>query len=56
MLSEKPEEFDPRFYLKPAREAMKEVVKARMVSFGQAGKAPKIRQMSLDEAAQKYYL
>lgn len=49
-------EFDPRFYLKPAREAMKNVVKSRMESFGQAGNAPKIRQMTLDQAARKYYV
>ncbi len=32
-----PEKFDPRDYLKPARDAMREVCKARMESFGQAG-------------------
>lgn len=52
---EKPEEFDPRYYLKPAREAMKEVVKARMISFGQAGQASKIRQVTLEEMARKYF-
>jgi fructose-bisphosphate aldolase, class II len=36
---EKPEKFDPRSYLKPAREAMKKVVALRMVQFGQAGHA-----------------
>lgn len=54
-LSKKPAEFDPRYYLKPARAAMTEVVKARMVSFGQAGQAPKIRQTTLDEMAKKYF-
>ncbi len=39
VLAEKPEEFDLRAYMKPAREAMKEVVKARMIAFGQAGHA-----------------
>ena len=34
---------DPRDYLKPARTAMKEVCIARMVSFGQAGQADKIK-------------
>ncbi len=34
-----PTKFDPRDYLKPAREAMKEVCKARMIAFGQAGHA-----------------
>ncbi|GAA5510771.1 class II fructose-bisphosphate aldolase [Novipirellula caenicola] len=36
--------FDPRAYLKPARTAMKEVCVARMVSFGQAGNAEKLRK------------
>src|SRR5215469_7156028 len=37
VLSEKPEEFDPRTYMKPARDAMKKVVAQRMKEFGQAG-------------------
>ena len=40
-----PEKFDPRDYLKPAREAMKQVCIARMVAFGQAGQASKLRAM-----------
>jgi len=43
VLSESPEKFDPRDYLKPAREAMKAVCIARMTSFGQAGHASKLR-------------
>jgi fructose-bisphosphate aldolase class II len=54
MLHDKPEEFDPRYYLKPAREAMKKVVAERMVQFGQAGQAPKVRQISLEDMAKKY--
>ena len=42
-----PEKFDPRDYLKPAREAMKKVCIARMVSFGQAGNASKMRAAKL---------
>lgn len=41
---EHPEKFDPRDYMKPAREAMKKVCVERMVAFGQAGHASKIRQ------------
>ena len=41
---EHPEKFDPRDYLKPAREAMKQVCIARMVSFGQAGHASALRE------------
>lgn len=56
MFAEKPAEFDPRYYMKPARDAMREVVKARMIAFGQAGQAPHIRQTTLDDMAKKYFL
>ncbi len=51
VFAEKPEEFDPRKYLGPAREAMKKVCMERMIAFGQAGWASKVpvktlRQMS----------
>ena len=51
---EKPEAFDPRDYMKPAREAMKEVVKARMIAFGQAGHAGDYTPLSLEEVARRY--
>jgi fructose-bisphosphate aldolase class II len=54
VLAETPEKFDPRDYLKPAREAMKKVCVARMVSFGQAGNASKIKPVSLGEMAKRY--
>jgi fructose-bisphosphate aldolase, class II len=38
-----PEKFDPRDYMKPARDAMKKIVAERMVQFGQAGQASKIK-------------
>lgn len=44
IFAEKPEEFDPRKYLGPARDALTEVVKARMIAFGAAGHASKISQ------------
>ena len=47
VLTESPEKFDPRDYLKPARAAMKELCKARMVAFGQAGNASKMRVVSV---------
>lgn len=50
----KPEDFDPRDYLKPAREAMKQVVKARMLAFGQAGHAGDYQPIPLEEMAKKY--
>src|SRR5215469_7166798 len=37
VFAEHPSEFDPRSYLKPAREAMNKVVAQRMTEFGQAG-------------------
>lgn len=46
VFSETPEKFDPRDYLKPARLAMKEVCKERMVKFGQAGFGPKIPHLT----------
>jgi fructose-bisphosphate aldolase class II len=47
VLAETPEKFDPRDYMKPARDAMKKVCVARMVSFGQAGNASKMRAAGL---------
>jgi len=43
VLYQNPEKFDPRDYLKPSRDAMKAVVKARMEQFGQAGNGEKLR-------------
>lgn len=55
LLADKPEEFDPRAYMKPAREAMQKVCEDRMIAFGQAGKASKIRQTTLEEMAKTYF-
>jgi fructose-bisphosphate aldolase, class II len=44
VLTESPEKFDPRDYLKPARAAMKQVCIDRMTAFGQAGNAQKVPQ------------
>ena len=54
VFAEKPEEFDPRGYLKPAREAMQQVVMARMTAFGQAGHAGDYAAVSLAEMAKRY--
>lgn len=43
VFAEKPKAFDPREYLKPARDAMKATVMARMIAFGQAGQASKFK-------------
>jgi fructose-bisphosphate aldolase class II len=51
---ENPSKFDPRDYLKPAREAAKQVCKARYVSFGCEGQAGKIKPVPLDKVAERY--
>jgi fructose-bisphosphate aldolase, class II len=40
--------------MKPARDAMREVCKARMTSFGQAGNAGKIKPVTCKEFAKVY--
>jgi fructose-bisphosphate aldolase, class II len=50
----KPGEFDPRHYLGPAREAMKKVCVDRMVAFGQAGNAGKIKPVTCKEMIALY--
>jgi len=52
--AEKPAEFDPRYYNTLAREAMRKIVAERMVQFGQAGNAQKIRQVTLAEMTRYY--
>jgi fructose-bisphosphate aldolase, class II len=54
VLMETPEKFDPRDYLKPAREAMKKVVALRMQQFGQAGHAGDYQPIPLSEMAKMY--
>ena len=43
VFADSPEKFDPRDYLKPARAAMKDLCAQRMIAFGQAGNASKLR-------------
>jgi fructose-bisphosphate aldolase class II len=54
VFAESPEKFDPRDYLKPAREAMKKICVERMTAFGQAGQARKIKPVSCDQFAGFY--
>ncbi|MFP6658345.1 MAG: class II fructose-bisphosphate aldolase [Pirellulales bacterium] len=54
VLHENREKFDPRDYLKPAREAMQKICVDRMVAFGQAGNATKIKTVTLEEMAKQY--
>jgi len=54
VFAETPEKFDPRDYMKPAREAMAKVVEERMIAFGQAGWADKVKCVSLVDMAARY--
>ena len=54
VLWETPEKFDPRDYLKPAREAMQKVVAQRMTQFGQAGHAGDYQALPLSAMAKRY--
>jgi fructose-bisphosphate aldolase class II len=53
-LAENPDKFDAREWLKPAREAAKQICKQRYVEFGCTGQAPKIKPESLQVVAQQY--
>jgi fructose-bisphosphate aldolase class II len=53
-LFENPGKFDPRDYLKPAREAAKAICVARYTEFGCAGQAAKIKPMALEKMAERY--
>ena len=53
-LAENPSKFDPRDYLKPAREAAMKICKARYLSFGCEGQAAKIKPLPLEKMAERY--
>ena len=53
-LFENPSKFDPRDYLKPAREAAKEICKARYLAFGCEGQAARIKPLPLEKMADRY--
>jgi fructose-bisphosphate aldolase class II len=52
--AENPEKFDPRDYLKPAREAAKQICKQRYQQFGCEGQASKIKAEPLNVYATRY--
>jgi len=54
VLAEKPSEFDPRAYLKPAKEAMRKLCIERYQQFGCEGQASKIRPLSTAQMAKRY--
>jgi fructose-bisphosphate aldolase class II len=53
-MAENPGKFDPRDYLKPAREAAKAIARQRYLQFGCEGQAGKIKPSSLAEVAKAY--
>jgi fructose-bisphosphate aldolase class II len=55
VLTDHPEEFDPRKYLKPAMEAMSKLCKQRLQEFNTAGQASKIKKvLTTAEMAKRY--
>jgi fructose-bisphosphate aldolase class II len=52
--AENPSKFDPREYLKPAREAAKAICKQRYQQFGCEGQASKLKPVPLKDVARKY--
>ncbi len=54
VFSETPDKFDPRDYLKPAREAMQALCEERYQQFQCDGKASKIKVLPLSEMAARY--
>lgn len=54
VFAETPEKFDPRDYLAPAREALKQVIVGKMKDFGQAGHAGDFKPKTLEDY-KKFY-
>ena len=53
-LFENPDKFDPRDYLKPAREAARQICKQRYLQFGCEGQGAKVKGHSLQVVAAQY--
>ena len=54
VLAERPEKFDPRFSLKAATAAARDLCPARFEAFGSAGHGAAIRPLALDRLAARY--
>ncbi|OCW57845.1 class II fructose-bisphosphate aldolase [Hoeflea olei] len=54
MAVSKPAEFDPRKFLKPAMDAMRDLCRERFEAFGTAGQASKIKVIGMDAMAARY--
>ena len=53
-MAQKPDEFDPRAFLKAATAAARGICKLRFEAFGSAGQASRIRSVPLDTMAHRY--
>ena len=53
-MADKPDEFDPRAFLKAATAAARDICRARFEAFGCAGQASKIKPLPLAVLAQRY--
>ena len=53
-LAENPDKFDARDWLKPAREAARQICRQRYIEFGCEGQAGKIKPVGLTEVARRY--
>jgi fructose-bisphosphate aldolase class II len=53
-LFENPDKFDAREWLKPAREAAKQICKQRYIEFGCEGQGSKIKAISMSDIAAMY--
>jgi fructose-bisphosphate aldolase class II len=53
-LFENPDKFDARDWLKPAREAAKQICRQRYIEFGCEGQAGKIKPQVLVDVARRY--
>ncbi|WP_417666323.1 class II fructose-bisphosphate aldolase [Roseibium sp.] len=51
---ESPDQFDPRKFLKPAMDAMRDLCRDRFEAFGTAGNASKIKVIAMDDMAKLY--
>ncbi|MDR0486483.1 MAG: class II fructose-1,6-bisphosphate aldolase [Elusimicrobiota bacterium] len=54
VFAESPEKFDPRDYLGPARESLKELIKSKMIAFSTAGHSGDYAPISLETMKKEY--
>jgi len=52
--TENPQEFDPRKFMRPAMDALRDLCRDRFERFGTAGNASTITPISLDQMAKRY--